>query len=221
MQFIELVRRLRQEAGIAGSGPSSVTFQSGELKRLVDWVASTWNDIQIAETQWLWLKQDFSFNTVAGKQTYTPAEVGASRLGQWNVDSVRLSLTFPNDETKLVYLVYSDFRDVYLTGPNPDSRPVHFTYAPNYDFMLGYAPNDVYLVRGEYYRSPQKLTQDGDEPEMPEQFHEAIVYGALMKYARYMAAGEVYEDAMMNYRRIMAQLRVHQLPKMGMPESLA
>lgn len=221
MQFIELVRRLRQEAGIAGSGPASVTFQSGELKRLVDWVASAWNDIQIAETDWMWMKEDFSFSTVPSQQVYTPADVGVTRLGQWRIDSFRLSQFFPNDETQLIYLVYSDFRNLYLTGANPESRPIHFTFAPNYDLMLGYAPNDVYLVRGEFYKAPQKLMQDTDVPEMPEQFHEAIVYGALMKYARYMAAGEIYEDAMLNYRRIMAQLRVHQLPKMGMPESLA
>jgi hypothetical protein len=221
MQFIDIVRRLRQEAGIAGSGPASVQFQTGENKRLVDWVASAWNDIQIAETDWMWMQGEFSFTTTAGQQAYTATDVGATRLNRWHTDSIRLSLTFPNDETKLTPLVYSDFRDTYMTGSNPDSRPVYVSFSPDYKLLLGYTPNDAYFVRGEYYKTPQKLTLDTDVPEMPEQFHEAVLYSALMKYARYMAAGEIFEDAMANYRRIMAQLRVHQLPPMGMPETLA
>ena len=220
--YLELAQKLRSEAGIAGSGPSSVTFQTGELKRLVDWVASAWNDIQIAKPNWLWMQGEYTFTTTIGKRTYTSVEAGiATRFSHWNVRSVRLGLTPPNDEQTLSHLTYDEYRDIYLTGPQPLSRPVVVTVTPNQSLGLGYAPNDVYTVIGEYQKAPQKLLTDSDTPEMPEQFHDAILYAALMKYARYMAAGEIYQDAQMNYRRVFQNLQVHQLPSITEPEALA
>ncbi len=221
MDFLTLVKRLRQEAGIAGSGPQSVTLQTGELKRLVDWVASAWVDIQIAKTNWLWMVGEFSFVTTPGKRDYTAAEAGiASRFSMWAPRTVRMGLT-ENDEQLLQPLSYDEYRAIYLTGPQPQSRPVALAVSPAQKLLLGYVPNDAFTVRGEYQKSPQYLALDTDVPEMPGQFHEAIVYMALMKFARYMAAGEIYEDAASNYQRIMNQLMVHQLPMITEAETLA
>lgn len=220
--FLELTQRLRQEAGIAGSGPVSTTFQSGELKRLVDWVASSWNDIQISKPNWLWMTGQFQFVTTPSQREYTSAQAGiATRFSHWNPRTVRLGLTPPNDETLLMPVSYDDYRSVYMTGPQPESRPVVVAVTPAQKLALGYVPNDAYTVTGEYQKTPQKLTADADVPEMPEQFHEAILYLALMKYARFMAAGEIYEDAQVNHRRIMQNLQVHQLPGLTEAEALA
>ena len=221
MTFLELVKRLRQEAGIAGSGPSSVTNQTGELKRLVDWVVSAWTDIQISKTNWLGMRGSFQFTTTVGQRAYTRAQAGISdRFSHWLLDYTSLALSPPNDEVLLEPLSYDEFRRIYMVGPQPQSRPVAVTSSPDLSLMLGYAPNDAYTVRGEYHKQPQTLSLDGDVPEMPTQFHEAILYGALKKYARYMAAGEIYEDAQVNYRRIMDQLEAHQLPMVTPPEPL-
>lgn len=222
MTFLELVQRLRQEAGIAGSGPASVTFQTGELKRLVDWVASSWNDIQIAKPNWLWMNGQFQFVTTPGQREYTPAEAGvATRFSSWLTRSVRLGLNPPNDEVLLEPVSYDEYRSIYLVGPQPLSRPVVVSVSPALNLLLGYAPNEAFTVTGEYQKTPQRLAADADEPEMPAAYHEAILYLALTKYARYMAAGEVYEDAMMNYRRIMQHLQVNQLPGVTMAEPMA
>ena len=47
MTFLELCRRLAREVDASGSGPSAVTGQTGENRRIVDWVASAWQDIQL------------------------------------------------------------------------------------------------------------------------------------------------------------------------------
>lgn len=222
MTFLELVKRLRQEAGIAGTGPSSTTFQTGELKRLVDWVSSSWNDIQIAKPNWLWMNRQFQFTTTAGQREYTPAEAGiATRFSSWMTRTVRIGLNPPNDEVLLEPVSYDEYRSIYMVGPQPQARPVVVSVSPTLNLLLGYAPNDIFTVTGEYQQTPQKLLEDADVPEMPEQYHEAILYLALTKYARFMAANEIYEDAMVNYKRIMQQLQIHQLPGVTPAESMA
>lgn len=222
MTFLELVQRLRQEAGIAGNGPGSVVAQSGELKRLVDWTASSWNDIQISKPNWLWMNGQFQFVTTPGQREYTPAQAGiSSRFSSWLTRSVRIGLNPPNDEILLEPVSYDEYRSIYMVGPQPESRPVVVSVSPAMNLLLGYPPNDTFVVTGEYQKQSQRLVSDGDVPEMPSAYHEAILYLALTKYARYMAAGEVYEDAMMNYRRIMQNLQVNQLPGVTAAEALA
>lgn len=220
--FLELTQRLRREAGIASDGPLSVVAQTGEYQRLVDWVASSWNDIQISSNNWRWMVGEFNLATTPGKDRYTPAEVGIpQRFARWYPTSMRIGLNPPNDEIPLYCMSYDEFRSTYLTGPQPLSRPVAVATAPNKDLLLGYPPNDAYRVRGEYHKAPQVLVNDNDIPEMPEQFHEAILYLALMRYARFNAAAEIYEDAASNYRRIMDLLRADQLPDVTCAEPLA
>ena len=36
LSFLQMVQRLRQEAGVSGNGPVTVASQSGEYKRLVE-----------------------------------------------------------------------------------------------------------------------------------------------------------------------------------------
>ena len=74
--YLEICKRVRQEAGIAGTGPASVLNQTGEYKRVVDWVASAWEDLQNKRSDWLWMQGDFTFVTIASQDSYTPVEAG-------------------------------------------------------------------------------------------------------------------------------------------------
>lgn len=221
MQFIDIVKRVRQEVGIAGSGPITVTAQTGELRRLVDWVASSWLDIQLSKPDWLWMRGDFTFPTVASQRVYTSAEAGITdRFSQWHLHSSRLGLT-QNDETLLDPVSYDVFRASYIVGPQVSGRPVSVAVSPSMGLCLGYTPDQVYTVKGEYQKSPQSLVADTDVPEMPAQYHEAILYLAMKKYARYMAAPEIYGDADENHRRVMSSLYIHQLPGFSDVEPMA
>ena len=46
MNFLSLCQRLRSEARIPGTGPSSVTGQTGELAKIVEWITTAYEDIQ-------------------------------------------------------------------------------------------------------------------------------------------------------------------------------
>jgi len=220
--YLQLSQRLRQEAGISGTGPSTVVSQTGEMRRVVDWVNSAWLDIQMDSPYWDWMRDDFSFVTVANQRSYTPVQAGiTTRFGRWNLDSIGLSSGSQNDETLLDETSYRSFRFMYIVGPQTVGRPVSVTAMPDQSLGLGHTPNAVFTVRGEYWKTPQSLSVDADIPEMPEQFHEAIVYRALMLYARYESAAEIYSDAEQNYKRWMGQLRDHQLPGVTLSGPLA
>lgn len=220
--FLQLAQRLRQEAGVSGTGPSSVVSQTGEMLRIVDWVRMAWTDIQMARQDWDWLREDFSFSTVSDQRSYTPAEAGiASRFGRWNLNAVGISTGPQSDETLLAPMSYASFRSTFMIGPQTTGRPIVVTSMPDQSLGLGYTPNAVFTVRGEYWKSLQTLSADGDTPEAPAQFHDAILYRALMLYARYESAAEIYSDADMNYRRWMGLLQDHQTPMAEMPGTLA
>lgn len=215
---------LRQEAQIPGSGPTSVANQTGENKNLVDWIRNAWREIQLLHDDWQWRTASFSFTTDDGIFSYTPADAGiATRFSAWDSRSISIYQTSqgPSNGTPLPFLDYVRYRDYYIIGNQVGSRPVIHSVAPNLNLLIGPKPSDIgYTVEGEYRKSAQELTVAGDIPEMPEDFHMMIVYKALMKYARAEAAGEIYEDANTEYKRLKYQLEMKQLPAVLLAETL-
>ncbi|RLC09555.1 MAG: hypothetical protein DRI24_21580, partial [Deltaproteobacteria bacterium] len=65
MNFLQLCKRLRQEAGLTGSGPSTVVDQTGISKQIVDWVNTAYVDVLSQHANWHFMQDDFSFNTTA------------------------------------------------------------------------------------------------------------------------------------------------------------
>lgn len=223
MTFLELCQRVRQEAGISGTGPAAVTGQTGESKRIVDWVQSAWQDIQMMRPNWRWMRASFSFNTVSDDYDYTSAQAGiASRFSSWDEESFKIYLTSlgTSDQVELERWPYEDFRRIFLTGPQTANRPACFTIGHDLSILLGPKPNGIYTVSGEYRKSIQTFSANTDVPEMPADYHMAIVYRALMMYARYDAAGEIYADAYTNLKRFINLLELNQLPPVEMADPL-
>jgi hypothetical protein len=222
MNFLAIVQRLRQECAIAGTGPSAVTSQTGELKRLVDWVATSWLEIQNLHDDWDWMRGTFSFTTTPNDDAYSASDVGIStRFGYWDRNMVRVYATSVSDETELIYLPYEDWRVRYRVGTNTPSRPVNWSIHPDRSLLLGYKPDAAYTVSGEYGKTVQELTADADIPECPTQYHMVIVYRAMMKYARYSAAPEIYEDAKIEYLSYLRKMESRHLPEILESEPLA
>lgn len=221
--FLTLCQDLRREAGISGSGPTSVVSQSGENARIVNWVNAAWRDIQRKHQEWLWMRAEYSFATTPDDYDYSAAEAGiASRFRRWELNAARVYQTSlgVSDQVPLIYMPYEYFRDIYLTGTQTAGRPVCFTVGPGLKLLIGPKPNASYTISGEYYRGVQTLAVDADIPELPEDFHDMIWQGALIKYAFYESAPEVLGSAKGAYRQLMFQLEQNQLPDMIWPEPL-
>lgn len=229
MTFLQLVQRARQEMGIAGNGPTTVTGQTGEIARLVNWVNQAWQEIQMERDDWDFLRTPVTFYTSANKQAYTVGlgeDIDLEDFGKWRNDSFRSYLRSAGVATEVIlsqYYDYGAFRDFYLLGSRKlvRGRPLYFTIEPaTRSILLGFTPDNVYVVSGEYYRTPQELTLDDDVPLMPARYHMAIVFKAMMKYGLFEAAQEQLTAGQQGFAFYMNKLRAEQAPMILQGQSL-
>lgn len=223
MNYLQLVNRLKRECGVSGSDPSTLTSQPAEINRLASFITTAWIELQTLHPDWFFLRQPFSFNTVAQQQSYSATQAGISLLGSYKRDSVRVYLQTAANEMLMPFMPYDRFRDLYMLGNMRTNyaRPVVWTQDPQKQFLLGSIPDTVYVVNGEYYLQPTDLAADTDTPTMPSQFHMALVYRAMMDYGTYEGAGELRQDGEIRYRQMLAKLQLDQLPTLTFGVSLA
>lgn len=222
MNFLQLTQRLRQECGVAGTGPLTTVGQVGQAKKLVDWVAAAWLEIQGLHDTWAFMREPFSFNTTANVGDYLPADAGLTDLRYWHKDTLRLQKTSigVQDEQWLVEWEYQVFRNTYRFNVQTPNRPMVFAVKPNGKaLMLGPAPDDVYTVMGEYQTVPVPFVNDTDEPNLQEHEQMIIVYKAMQYYGMYESAPEVLSRGQGQYQALLAQLQREQLetPYLGNP----
>lgn len=219
MTFLQLAQRLRQEARIAGTGPTSVLDQTGEMQRLCDWIANAWFDIQGKHQDWRFLRSSVSFATVNAQATYTPAQAGASAatFSRWVRDSFRVynTATGQSAETPLFFMPYESWRNTYQLGAmrTSYSMPNRITVTPNNSLGLGPVPTGAYTVVGDYYSAPILLAANADVPALPATHnHMIIVWKALMAYGASEENPASYAWGKSNYDELYDKLLVDQGP---------
>ena len=225
MNFLALCQRLRQEAGLSGTGPTTVAGQVGEMKRVVDWVAEAYNDIQTARTTWRFLRNDFSFETTAAEQDYTPAEAGITDLADWIKRDIKIYSTASgvNTERWLEYELWNFFKAYYMFGSHRTQTgwPTVITVNPDNNLYLWQIPNDEFTVSGEYYQTADIMTEDADVPIFPARFHMDIVWRGLMFYGAYAGAAEKYTHGNNEHGKKFRELEIDQLDEPSWGEPLA
>ena len=156
--------------------------------------------------------------TLLGKQSYSLAEIGIeSTFASWRNDSFRQYLQSAGIATQIIlqqYYNYSEFRDFYLLGSRQlvTGRPLYVTVAPDKSVLFGFTPNDIYVTSAEYYRTPQILSADTDEPLMPARYQMMIVYLAMQKYGLFEAAQEQIQAGQAGYNKLMNRMRIEYTP---------
>lgn len=237
MNFLSLSQRLIQECGVSGT-LSTTAGVTGEQQRITSWINSAWNDLQTRHDDWTWLRSSVltgggvSFATVAG-QAYYPLGIGAGNVGiaasvfgKWDKTSFRCNTTAVGflDETYLDPIGYDEWRDGYMYGAmrSVQTRPVAIAIGPGKQLCLGPPPNGNYTITGDYYLAPTQMVNDTEEPTgLPAQFHMAIVYNAMMMYAGYEAASEVFQRGQAGYSRMMTELEANYAPTIMFAGALA
>lgn len=230
MNLLQLVNKAREKCSVSGGALTTVqglTFGT-ESYRFLGWVVDEWIKIQEEHEDWLFLRQDFSFNTVAGQNNYVASTLSPSPLtnfSRWKKDSFRAyrASVGTSDEQLINFQPWDSFRNLYLYGVmrTTQQRPVLFTVAPNQSLYLGAVPDDVYTVNGEYYTGPVTLTADTDIPSMPDRYHMLLVFRVMMRYGAERGASEVYQEGENEASTWMHRLQVNQLPTPGFGAPLA
>ena len=221
MNFLLLCQRLRQEAGLTGSGPTTTVGQTGISKQVVDWINSAYIDVLSQHSNWQFMQESFSFETVASQREYSVAETGLTDLEKWKVDdygSFRVYLTSSGvaNEQYMYPILWDDYRQMYLYGATrtAEGLPSYFSIQPDNGINFYLVPDAAYTITGEYFKTPTELSGNTDIPIIPTQFHMIIVWRALMFYAGFDAANEKYAMGKNEYNKLLMRLEIDRLPKM-------
>jgi len=219
LNLLTIVQSLHHEAKLAGSAPAAVTGQTGRAADLVRWAIEAYNDIQRdRDGKWNWLRGDWYVDTVASTASYAYTDVNdavtaaaITRFRAWDLDErepplIYLSSAGQATERELAVYEFREFRYQYIRATHTAAYPGAITVKVDNTLHLGPTPDAVYRVTGTYWKDTQELALDADIPEMPANFHMAIVYRALVKYGFDSVSPEVLSRAEVDGKSIWESL---------------
>ena len=219
--FLEGVQRYCRECGVSSDNLTTVVGQSGQLRKMVDWYADAWVNIQISRRTWRFMRLSTSWVLTAGQGGYTRAQCGVATgtFKAWIDGTGRTYYTGNlNSEQSLDYREYDSFRNVWLIGANRTvtSRPQEFTIAPDDTLIVGPLPIAGLTASMDYHKKPVRLSADADVPAVPEGHDDMmIVHLAKKYYGAFYGARETYASGNTEYKRMYRLLSNDQLPEMS------
>lgn len=189
---------------MSGDGPSNVAGQVGMYAKIVDWVQSAHEHVQLQSTRWRFDWGTVSVSLTSGDSTYDPyADWGGISVRSWAAESLYVYKESIKARTWLGIMPWSDFRHVSQAGAT--GRPAYLSIAPDRTVNFYPIPTDGLTFVGEYYKRPMVLVSNTDEPRIPLEHRMTIVWQAVMLWAAseenpvlYQAASKKYEAAMEN-----------------------
>jgi len=212
MNYLQLCQAVRSRIGMHGSGPSTVVSPTDVEKDIVDAVYDAWIDIQNYRDEWDWMRATESFSLAAGTVNYTKTTVGgpSNRISKFIPDSLWLL-----KDSKYSFLRYLDYEHFDHLHKNDTENVVPYEYSfKPWDGSISITrPDSVYTVYVDYFKTPQKLAANTDTPELPERFHNLIIYLAIEKLGASIASPSQAMEYAQTYAETMGQLMRHQLPK--------
>jgi|GEM_PF-1287130 len=206
--FLELCQQTRRGVKLPGTGPSSVTSQTGQIERIVEFVAEA-----DRETQARWFDWDFLLVTTWSTSTAigTAAAAAPSDLGTWDEGSFYLDYTLSTNQ-KLPVLNYKNWRSVYRQGVKINAKPSNIVIKPDLSLILEAPPDAVYSLSAEYWKLPVKMTANGDTSPIPEEYERIIVARAKMMYAETHGASATLVASQVDYDDLLDKLESKYLP---------
>jgi hypothetical protein len=79
-------------------------------------------------------------------------------------------------------------------------------------------PDAVYGIYFDYYRTPQQLALNTDELLLAEQYHDAVLYKAILYVAAEQDAPELYQDAQAQLNIRLSAMGTTALPTITLAE---
>lgn len=205
--YLSLCVKLRQEVGVAGTGPTTVTGQTGMFKKIVDWVADADVDIQTKYLDWGFLLGEHSVSTISGVKDYAKP----SDFCLWDYESFYIDRT-EDTYKNLIQMDYVEWRRSHRNGTKTNSQPSWFIIKPDKDIILESPPDGVYALTADYYKTPTRMTANTSTSLIPTKFDRLIIARAKIYYAEHENATEVMQGALTEYADLMGRLESLYLP---------
>jgi len=218
MTYLELVRRLATEVGASGH-IQTVQGAEGEALRLANWIKEAWLELQLLRDTWRWRVGEFELPVAAGQSVVDTSPyqdfyrvLPDNVFGKYDSAASWLPLT---------HVTFPDWQSLVRARPAQTGSPTYFTERPDLTVELFPIPDAAYSIRGLYVKKAQELVNDFDEPLMPPEYHMAIVYKAMMLYAGYEAAPEIFQMGAQGFNRVYKTMVNADTPVVLLPETLA
>ena len=216
MNFLTLVQRVFIEGGISGQ-INSVQNQTGEALRIVTWVNSAYREILNSDQfSFGFIRREQQSQLVIGKGTYSKADLSLPLLGQWDTDTMRVSVNQDRSDESFVFnLRWPDFRDYwrFSTRSITTGRPLNCSVDQDTNLQIGPLPEVAYWLNFQYLETPPDMLDNVDVPVIPERWQMAIVWRALRHYGMFESAPEVVMRADAAYNEIMLRMTLDQTPE--------
>ncbi|MFV0511287.1 MAG: hypothetical protein ACK5M8_18865 [Shewanella algae] len=207
MTYLELCQKVREESGVSGTGPDSVTGQVGVLKKICTWVQEADLEVQRARRDWRFLWTRNSSSLSASQQEYTLAELNMSQfstLQQVKVSGQRVKVVDWDE-----WLAYYD-GDI-STGPGVQV----VTESPSGSLLFFPVPDSALPIQVDYFKSAARLLGNDDQSQIPDDYQDVVVKAALVKYAKFEEDQFLYQSASADYMVAFKELCRDQLPKVN------
>jgi len=214
VNYLQIVQRVHSESGRSTAAPTSVVGANDRHVRLFNWVADAWRDLQ-GERDWRWMRNTLDAALTANQQTYSGADLGATRFGRWRKEDHDYSPYVyvdgaPNAMWPLAFWQLDQMRARFIYRTWGASTPIAWSYNEANELLIGPQPALPYKLRIEYWKEPSELAADADTPDMPDRFHMLLVWAALQEVAKFDAAPEVLARAEKNHGALKFALTMDQ-----------
>lgn len=206
MNFLEICREAHDLSGLQGYLASASVVTTGTVDAyLVKAVQKTWVEIQNFRKDFDFNRSSASLTLTTSTETYTPTTIlgSANALTEWKIDS------FIYNDSRLKYIHY----DNWIARETPQAaEPGYFSVRLSDNALLFDPVDQSYPIEVHYYRGLQSLSSNTDTPNLPNQFHKLIVYGAVVEMASYLGEVNLYNRYASLYSQMMGQLLRTEVP---------
>lgn len=221
MNFLQLAKRTRQECGISGDGPAATEGQSGIYAKIIEWVKAAHEELQQLHVDWNfdWGREDCPLTP--GQDVYEPVDLWGLPFKLHAKDGCFIYRADQGDRIKywLTELPWEEFRQLRMS--NVSGIPTYMALSPDKKLHFYPTPNDGLVLKLEYFKLPQVLAANTDVPRIPERYHMAIVWRAVMMWCGHDENPALFQVANGNYRELIRKMMVTELPAMRTPGALA
>jgi len=205
--FLELSQQLRANLGLSGSGPASVTSQTGSMARGVKCIQDANAFLCGLWADWKFLHVDYT----ATLPNASSELAAVSAVNLWDLESIWLNKQ-TSDALKLTYIGYKEYRDTYYVDALDTDEPTYFTIAPDGRLLFDVITDQAYPFSGEYHKKADELTEDSSLSDIPEQYEQCIIEKAKELYGRYLHDSGLYETSLQELSLLLARMEQEQLP---------
>ena len=211
--WLDVVQRARQEMGISGVGPATTQNQTGEMKRVVDWCCTAYEEI-CKEQDWGWLYTTITQNLVQGGREWDPRTQwttpngGPVWVGVWDLLSFKLYTTSigVSDEQWMTFWPWDKFAYTYNIRAPMTIRPYVFTIKPNGHIMFHTQLDVPYTLVADVFLAKDAPNTDAAVPLIPDEYRMLIVWEAVKLYAGFEGDGQLQGHAQTNARKLRAEM---------------